>query len=104
MKRFWIGFIADDPRPIGDIQSHSFFWTGTRADGKVTMCVAIEAENEQAAWDFIQHPEHYPEAESRFCEERPLNWSPSGDRFPNAQIYVVMPTEMSPKGDRGEKT
>lgn len=43
-----------------------------------SICAVIDAENIDAVWELVAT--HFPDYEERFCEEKPLDFTP-GDRF-----------------------
>ena len=79
------------PHLMGKFELHSPWWiSGERlSDGAQSICAAIQAANEgrAKATVWIAHddpPEDYDEIEWRFVSERPDDWVPFNDRFPQA--------------------
>lgn len=84
MKRFWLSWYSTR---MGDFELHWPWWvSGIRcSDDAETVCAAVIAEDEDAAWQVIidSHDEPKPkELEKRFCNERDDDWLPFCDRFP----------------------
>jgi hypothetical protein len=84
--KFWVSWYNTEP--LEQFELHSPWWiSGSRSsDGAETICAAITAATESDAKETVlasydNRPEHI---EWRFCEARPVEWSPFGDRFPRA--------------------
>ncbi len=61
-------------------------------EDRPTICAAVWARSQQAAKDIIKNS-HFEQSdglniEYRFCEERPLDWSPFCDRFPRGDWMI----------------
>lgn len=86
MKNYWISWVHFPS--MGEFELHSPWWyTGyiPSNDGS-TVCAAIKAESERDAKAQIIRCHDVPpnDLQWRFCEERPSDWTPFGDRFPRA--------------------
>lgn len=76
--RFWVGWYggADgDYRPIrDDVATPAWACSGETGGGLFTLCAVVDAQSEDEAWEVVLS--YWPEAQKRFCEERPPGWLP----------------------------
>jgi hypothetical protein len=84
MTRFWVswwGGEGEDMRPLKDDDTTpSWACSGGRfEEPKHSICAVVDADSEEAVWKVIKGL--WPEAEERFCEEKPDDWLPEKTRF-----------------------
>lgn len=82
--RFWMSWWAgdnDDMRPIVDDENvPPWGCSGERAEEpRHSICAVVDADNESTAWERIRG--YWPEAQERFCREKPGDWLPEKTRF-----------------------
>ena len=61
------------------------------SDDAVSMCAVIQATNESHIGAIVK--DYYPDAELRFCDEKPDGYQPPSDRFP---LWPSHPNAASP--------
>jgi hypothetical protein len=85
MKNWWISWWHETE--FGAYEFRGPWWiSGEDAGGRQSVCAAVRAPSEEAAEALVSHLYDAGgiEPEIRFCEERPVGWSPFCDRFPRA--------------------
>lgn len=82
---FWVSWWLKEAD--GAFELHSPWWiSGERMDGAQSVCAAIRAESEAAAQGMVlaSYDRRPADLEWRFCEARPVEWSPFSSRFRRA--------------------
>lgn len=88
--RFWVSFHASHSQPSLEPVPAGHFWeTGVRLDGRVNVCVTVEAQSEEALWRHLKGSRFFPDLEPRFCDQKPSGWLPSSDRFHGAHVFTL---------------
>jgi len=86
-NKYWISWYHK--REFSGFELHSPWWiTGYTGEGDITFCAAVKATDEIKAMEIVRNSYDVPPEDAiewRFCEERPLDWSPFSDRFPKAE-------------------
>lgn len=89
MKRWWISWYESD---LETFEYHGPWWTSGETLGEpvhYTICAAVVAEDEAAARAVITEAHDSRDdstiPEWRFCNERPPDWSPFGERFERSE-------------------
>jgi len=97
-NKYWISWYHK--QEFSGFELHSPWWiTGYNFEGDATICAAVKATDEIKAMEIVRNsydvppgigslsniPVSFYAIEWRFCEERPLDWSPFSDRFPKAE-------------------
>jgi len=84
---FWLSWWHEEG--MGGFELRWPWWfTGTRcADDAESVCAAIRAATPEDAKEAVMaaYDERPERIEWRFCQARPDDWSPCGDRFPKAR-------------------
>lgn len=87
VKKYWLSWYATEA--AGEWELHSPWWiSGTRcSDDAATVCAAVEAESEEAAWAKIAaaYDDKSAIIEQRFIEPQSDDWAPFSGRFPRAK-------------------
>jgi len=86
MKRYWVSWWSGYYIDEGCTKPPFQMWETSsreRRDGRdeVSLCAVIDAERGRDIWKVVKY--HFPDFEARFCEERPSDYAPPSDRFPN---------------------
>lgn len=86
MSNYWVSWYC--PAELyGKFELHSPWWvSGEDAEGRYTICAAIKAGSDDGARETIYecYDDRPSSIEFRFVEERPDDWLPFNDRFPQA--------------------
>lgn len=93
-KRWWVSWWHDNAR-YGAFELHSPWWTSGYGDGRVSICAAIIAEDEDAVLEIVYdaYDLRPSNIEFRFIDERPDDWAPwripkGTSRFQKAEWMV----------------
>lgn len=80
---FWISWWTTEA--LGDFELHSPWWvTGLAGDDAESICAAVRAPTEADAKQLILQSYDQPpnDLEWRFCDQKPTDWVPFSERFP----------------------
>ena len=105
LKRYWVSWWSRGTRkhgckklPFPHYVSGYRYRDGVGRCNDRSICCLLEAVSVEAIQEMIAH--YHPDWEERFIEERTNDYVP-GDRFPDAQVYVVRPIKARKKRING---
>jgi len=87
LKPYWLSWVATNH----DYCIHFPHWSsGEDADGNSILCCAVWATSEKKAKGIINNCHFAPNTNLsfRFCEEKPIGWTPFCERFPRANWMI----------------
>ena len=90
MNNYWLSWYH--PQELG-FELHWPWWITGQGNNYVTICAAVQAEDEDAAKAIVQAAMDKPDkVEWRFCSLKAHGWAPFGDRLPHAD-WMEWPAE-----------